>query len=74
MKDIYGNDLPIIEGHEQALWILAAGVFVAIVYVGLVRHWADVRRLMEARKKKPVLRDFHERDEPYENYDNLGRH
>jgi hypothetical protein len=73
MKDIYGNDLPIIEGHEQAFWILGAGLFVFIVYVGLLRHWKDVRRIMEARKTKPVLRPFHERDDPYQDDNNLGR-
>lgn len=74
MKDIYGNDFPIIEGHEQAFWIMGAYVFAMVIYIGFSRHWKDVVRLMEARKKKPVLRDFHERDEPYENYDNLGSH
>lgn len=64
----------IIEGHEKAFWILGAGLFIIIIYLGFIRHWKDVVRLMEERKPKPVLRDFHERDEPYENYDNLGRH
>ena len=67
---------PIIEGHEQALWILAAGFFVAILYLGFVRHWKDVRRLMEARKKPRILRPFHERDaeyDPYADENNLGR-
>lgn len=73
MKDIFGNESPIVEGHEQALWILAAGVFVAIIYIGFIRHWKDVRRLMEARKKPPILRDFHDRDDPYQDNNNLGR-
>ena len=63
----------IVDGHEQALWILAAGFFVAILYIGFVRHWKDVRRLMEARKKPPILRDFHDRDDPYQDHNNLGR-
>ena len=73
MKDIFGNESPIVDGHEQALWILAAGVFVAIIYIGFIRHWKDVRRLMEARKKPPILRDFHDRDDPYQDNNNLGR-
>ena len=64
------NHDPIIEGHEQALWILAAGIFVAILYLGFVRHWKDVRRLMEARKKPPVLKPF---NDPYEDENNVGR-
>jgi hypothetical protein len=63
----------IIEGHEQALWILAAGISLAILYTGLVRHWKDVRRLMEERKPEPILRDFHDRDDPYQDHNNLGR-
>ena len=63
----------IVDGHEQALWILAAGFFVAILYIGFVRHWKDVKRLMEARKKPPILRDFHERDDSYQDDNNLGR-
>ena len=63
----------IVDGHEQALWILAAGISLAILYIGFVRHWKDVKRLMEARKKPPILRDFHERDDPYQDNNNLGR-
>ena len=70
MKDMFGNDSPIIEGHEQALWILAAGLFVTIIYLGFVRHWADVQRLMEARKKPRILKPF---NDPYEDDNNLGR-
>lgn len=63
----------IVDGHEQALWILAAGISLAILYIGFVRHWKDVRRLMEERKPKPILRDFHDRDDPYQDDNNLGR-
>jgi len=67
---------PIIEGHEQALWILAAGFFVAILYLGFVRYFKNVWRFMEARKKPRVLRPFRERDaeyDPYADENNLGR-
>jgi len=74
MKDIYGNDLPIIEGHEQAFWILGAYVFVMVIYFGFKRHWKDVQHLMEARKKPRILRPFNERDyDPYQDDNNLGR-
>ena len=63
----------IVDGHEQALWILAAGISLAILYIGFVRHWKDVRRLMEERRPKPVLRNFHDRDDPYQDDNNLGR-
>ena len=63
----------IVDGHEQALWILAAGISLAILYIGFVRHWKDVRRLMEERRPKPILRDFHDRNDPYQDDNNLGR-
>ena len=63
----------IVDGHEQALWILAAGISLAILYIGFIRHWKDVQRLMEERKPKPILRDFHDRDDPYQDDNNLGR-
>ena len=73
MKDIFGNETPIIEGHEQAFWVLGACIFVSIIFFGLQRHWKDVQKIMEARKSKPVLRDFHDRDDPYQDDNNFGR-
>ena len=71
MKDVFGNDLPIVEGHEQALWFLGAWVFLTIIYVGLRRHWKDVRRILQ---KPRTLRPFNERDyDPYQDDNNLGR-
>ena len=73
MKDIYGNEMPIIEGHEQALWILAAAIFITIIYLGLKSHIKDALKILESRKEKPVLRDFHDRDDPHQDHNNLGR-
>jgi len=74
MKDIYGNEMPIIEGHEQAFWILGAFIFLTLVYLGFKNHLKDVQRIIEERKPKPILRDFHDRDDPHQDHDNLGRH
>lgn len=73
MKDIYGNETPIIEGHEQALWILGSVIFLTLVFYGFKNHLKDVQRILEKRKPKPVLRDFHDRDDPYQDHNNLGR-
>ena len=73
MKDIFGNETPIIEGHEQAFWIIGSVIFLTIVYLGFKNHLEDVRRILGKRKAEPVLRDFHDRDDPYQDHNNLGR-
>lgn len=61
MNDIYGNALPILEGHEKALVVLGLWIFFGFLILAALRQWDE----WQEKKNNP---------DPYTDDNNLGSH
>lgn len=61
MIDVFGSEVPLLEGHEKALVLLVFWVFFGFMIFAAMRQWED----WQERKRKP---------DPYTDENNLGSH